>query len=150
MNSKKLEELRAQAEKGLAPYQIELGHSLLTGVDYDGNVFPQDFSEAKHWLERAHEKGAFTATVILGTMYEEGKGTPVNIQKAIELYEFAVGRGAYLPCVYLARIYAQGKGVPQSLQQAVKWYQKVLSFEGQVDDEGEMEEAREFLRSNKQ
>jgi TPR repeat protein len=148
MNRKKVEELKAQAEKGLTPYQIELGHSYLTGVDYDGNAFPQDFSEAKLWLERAHEKGAFTATVILGTMYEEGRGIPVNIPKAIELYKLAVEQGAYLPCVYLARIYSQGKGVEQSPQQAAEWYQKVLSFEGEVDDEGEMDEARKFLATN--
>ncbi len=143
----KIEELKAKAEKGLTPHQIELGHSYLTGLDYDGEEFPQDFSEAKRWLERAHERGAFTATVLLGTMYEEGKGMPVNIPKAIELYELAAQRGAFLPCVYLARIYAHGKGVAQSPQLAAKWYQKVLSFEGEVDDQGEMDEAREFLRT---
>jgi hypothetical protein len=149
MDENKLQMLKAQAEKGLTPYQIQLGHSYLTGIDYDGDEFPQNFSEAKYWLERAHNKGAFTATVILGTMYEEGKGMPPDIPKAVELYELAAERGAYLPCVYLARIYAQGKGVEQSLQQAVQWYKKALSFEGEVDNEKEMNEARGFLQSNK-
>jgi len=147
MDGQTIDELKAKAEKGLTPYQIELGHSYLTGLDYDGNDFPQDFTEAKYWLERAHEKGAFTATVVLGTMYEEGKGMPVDIPKAISLYEIAVKRDAYLPCVYLARIYAQGKGVEQSDDKAAEWYQKVLSFEGSVDEQGEMNEAREFLEN---
>lgn len=145
MSLKKAEELISRAEKGLTPCQIELGHSYLTGIDYDGNAFPKDFSKAKYWLQRAHERGAFTATVMLGTMYEEGQGMPRNISKAIEMYELAAERDAYLPCVYLARIYALGKGIEKSPNLASKWYQKVLSFEGQVDDEGGIEEAREFL-----
>lgn len=148
MDSQKLDELKSKAERGLTPYLIELGHSYLTGLDYDGDEFPQDFAEAKYWLERAHEKGAHTATILLGTMYEEGKGAPVDITKAIELYEYAAERGAYLPCVYLARIYSQGKSVESSDKKAALWYQKVLSFEGEVDDEGEMDEAREYLKNH--
>lgn len=143
-----MEELAAQAEKGLTPCQIELANCYLVGRDVNGNALPQDYFKAKHWLERAHEKGAFTATVMLGTVYEEGKGVSVDIPKAIELYELAVQRDAYLPCLYLARIYAVGKGVEQSQQLAAEWYQKVLFFEGKVDDQGEMDEAREFLRAN--
>lgn len=148
MDKKKFEELMMRAEKGSTPSLIELGHSYLTGMDYDGNEFPQDYSEAMRWLEAAHEKEAFTATTLLGTMYEKGKSTPVNLPKAIELYELAVKRGAYLPCVFLARIYARESGVDNLIQNAVKWYQKVLSFEGEVDDEGEMEEARKYLHLN--
>jgi uncharacterized protein len=133
------------AEKGRTAYQIQLGQSYLTGRDFDGSDFPQDYSEAMRWLKRAHDQGAFTATYLLGTMYEEGKGVPVDVPAAIVLYEQAVERGAYLPCVNLARIYAQGKGVPQSRSLAENWYRKVLSFKDEVDDVGEMQEAREFL-----
>lgn len=98
------------AEKGRTAYQIQLGQSYLTGRDFDGNDFPQDYSEAMRWLKRANDQGAFTATYLLGTMYEEGKGVPVDVPAAIELYEQSVERGAYLPCVNLARIYAQGTG----------------------------------------
>ena len=143
--SESLEEMVRLAEEGLTPHQIQLGNSYLTGCDPEGNQFPQDYAEARRWLERAHEKGAFTATYILGTMYEEGKGVSVDVMKAIEMYERAAARGAYLPCVNLARIYAQGKGVSQSQQRAAEWYQRVLSFEKEVDDTGEMDEARKFL-----
>jgi len=142
------EELLAKASRGLTPAQIELGHSYLTGKGLDGNPFPQDFAEAKRWFESAHERGAFTATVLLGSLYEEGKGVAINMQKAIELYEAAAQRGAYLPCLYLARIYAQGKGVPVSPEKAVAWYERVLADEGAVDDQGEMTEAREYVRAH--
>ena len=97
------------------------------------------------WLKRAHEQGAFTATYLLGTMYEDAKGVPADVREAIKLYEMAIDRGAYLPCINLARIYAHGKGVPRSKELAEKWYRKILSFEGEIDDEGEMQEARAFL-----
>lgn len=147
--SKRLKELESKAARGLTPAQIELSHSYLVGRDSDGNVFPQDFEQARYWLERAHERGASTATVLLGALYEEGKGVTVDVPKAIQYYELAAKRNAYLPCVYLARIYAQGKGIPISERQAITWYEKVLSFEGQVEDNGEMNEARTYVQSHR-
>lgn len=141
------EELLAKAARGLTPAQIELGHSCLTGK-LDGQPFPQDFVEARRWFESAHERGAFTATVLLGSMYEEGKGVAVDVPKAVELYEMAAKRGAYLPCLYLARIFAHGRGVPVSPEKAVAWYRKVLANEGSVDDMGEMAEARGYLEGH--
>jgi TPR repeat protein len=143
------EEIRKLAEEGLTGCQIELGNGYLMGATVGGRKLPKDYAEARRWLEPAHEKGASTATFILGTMYEDGKGVAADVMKAIQLYENAEAQGAYLPCVRLARLYAHGKGVPPSPGLAVKWYQKVLSFDGQVDDQGEMDEARLFLRRHK-
>jgi TPR repeat protein len=140
------DEILQLAKEGLTACQIELGNGYLTGATVGDRKLPQDYAEARRWLEPAHEKGATTATFILGTMYEEGKGVPVNVAKAIEYYETAVTQGAYLPCVKLARIYAQGKGVLPSPERAAEWYKKVLAFDGQVDDQGEMDEARAFLK----
>jgi TPR repeat protein len=140
------DEIRNLAEQGATACQIELGNSYLVGASVGGRELTQDFSEALKWLELAHKKGASTATFILGTMHEEGKGVPLDIPKAIEYYEVAAGQGAYLPCVRLARIYAQGKGITPSADLAVKWYQHVLGFESEIEDEGEMDEARAFLR----
>jgi TPR repeat protein len=142
------DEIRQLAEQGLTACQIELGNGYLTGATVCGRKLPQNYTEARRWLEPAHEKGASTATFILGTMYEEGKGGPADVSKAIEYYEGAAARGAYLPCVRLARLYAHGHGVPRSAELAVRWYQKVLTFDSQVDDQGEMDEARAFLLSH--
>jgi TPR repeat protein len=147
--SQKFDEIWRRAEQGSTAFQIELGNGYLVGATVGGRKLPQDYAEARRWLEPAHEKGASTATVILGTMYEEGKGGPVDVAKAIEYYEIAVAQGAYLPCVRLARIYAQSRGVLHSPEGAAEWYKKVLTFDGQVDDEGEMGEARMFLQNYK-
>jgi TPR repeat protein len=146
--SKRLEELRAKAVRGLTPAQIELAQSYLVGKDFDGNAFAQDFDQARYWLECAHERGASTATVLLGRLYEEGKGVAADVHKAIEYYELADQHGAYLPSLYLARIYARGKGIPVSERLAVIWYSKVLGHEGRVEDNGEMKEAREYIQSH--
>lgn len=143
------EEIEALAKEGRTAYEIELGNGYLVGANVGGRKLAQDHAEAKRWLEPAHMKGAFTATYILGTMYEEGKGGPVDIGKAVEYYKSAAARGAYLPCVRLARLYANGKGVPPSPERAVDWYQKVLTFDRKVDDQGEMDEARAFLQHHK-
>jgi TPR repeat protein len=143
------DEIRQLADEGLTACQIELGNGYLTGATVGDRQLPQDYAEAKRWLEPAHKKGATTATFILGTMYEEGKGIPVDVKKAAEYYESAAAHGAYLPCVRLARLYANGKGAPPSVERAAQWYQKVLTFDGQVDDQGEMDEARVFLQRHK-
>jgi TPR repeat protein len=140
------DEIQRLAQQGLTACQIELGNGYLTGATVGGRKLPQDYAEAKRWLEPAHKKGASTATFILGTMYEEGKGVPLDVRKAIQHYESAAAHGAYLPCVRLARLYAHGRGMPPSPGLAAKWYQKVLTFDGQVDDQGEMDEARLFLQ----
>jgi TPR repeat protein len=139
------EEIRRLAEQGLTGCQIEVGNSYLTGRDPNGDPCDVNFELAKQWLERAHKKGASTATFILGTVYEDGKGVPADIGKAIELYVSAADRGAYLPCLHLARIYANGKGVPRSPSIAAEWYRRVLAVESEVDDSGAMIEARHFL-----
>ena len=139
------EEIRRLAEQGSTGCQIELGNSYLTGRDPNGDPCDVNFELAKQWLERAHEKGASTATFILGTLYEDGKGVPADIGKAIELYVSAADRGAYLPCLHLARIYANGKTVLRSPSIAAEWYRRVLAVESEVDDSGAMIEARHFL-----
>jgi uncharacterized protein len=148
MNSEEIEKLKSKAFKGSTASQIQLGHSYLTGVGYDGAEFPQDYSEARRWLEMAHGKGAHTATTLLGKIYEEGNGVPENIPQAARLYQIAAEHGSFLSCIYLARLYAQGGGVPQSTNQASDWYEKALSFGDEIDLDEEIAEAKSYLSRN--
>jgi len=86
------DEIRKLAEQGLTACQIELGNCYLTGTNVGDRKLPQDYAEARRWLGTAHKKGASTATFMLGTMYEEGKGLPVDVKKAIKYYKTAVER----------------------------------------------------------
>lgn len=144
-----IKKLKTKASKGSTACQIQLGHSYLTGVGYDGVSFPQDYSEARCWLEMAHEKGAYTATTLLGKMHEEGKGMPKSIPEAAELYEIAAERGSFLSCIFLARLYAMGSGgVVKSIDQAYDWYKKALSFEDEVDSAEKIAEARSYISNH--
>jgi TPR repeat protein len=140
-----LAEAMKLADSGMTPYQIQLGNSYLTGFDPEGNEFPRDYAEARKWLEKAHANGAFTATYILGTMYEEGKGVEPDVGKAVEFYKAAAARGGFYPCVHLARIFSRGEHVSSSSELAAEWYEKVLSFESEVDDTEAIDEARRYL-----
>src|SRR5690348_2843091 len=95
------DEIRQLAEKGLTGPQIEMGHSYLTGRDPNGAPCEVNFSVAREWFERAHAKGAFTATYLLATMYEDGLGAPADVEKAIELHTIAAERGSYPACLNL-------------------------------------------------
>jgi TPR repeat protein len=147
--SQSFEEIIRLAEQGMTACQIEVGNSYLTGRDPNGNACATDPREGRKWIERAHEKGASTATYILGTIYEDGSGVAVDVAKAIAFYTQAAERGSFLSCVRLARIYAAGKGVSPSPILAKEWYGRVLAAEGEVDDDGEMAEARAYLARTK-
>lgn len=149
MTASVIEKLKGKAINGSIACQIQLGHSYLTGSGYDGVDFPQDFAEARRWLQMAHEKGAHTATLLLGTIYEEGKGVPVNISEAISLYQSAAEHRSFLACIYLARIYAAGIDVEQSSDQASEWYMKALSYEKEIDLQEEIDEARTYLAAKR-
>jgi TPR repeat protein len=134
-------EIQRLAEQGLTAYQIEIGHSYLTGRDPNGQPCEIDFERAKYWIERAHEKGATTATFILGTMYGEGKGVAQDTRRAIQLFLDASHHGSYLAELALARLY-KNQGDPSA---ARSWYRRVLEVESEVDDPAAMDEARQFL-----
>lgn len=142
-----IDSLHEKASRGLPSAQIELGHNYLTGMDSKGREFTRDYKQAMRWLEAAHNQGASTATFLLGTMYESGKGVERNVGEAIRLYEIAANAGAYLPCLYLARLYAAEPSSANATEKAIAWYRRTLDFEGEVEGDDEMEEARKYLSS---
>lgn len=142
-----IEGLHEKAARGFTLAQIELGHSYLIGMDSKGREFTRDYKQAMQWLEAAHNQGASTATFLLGTMHEAGKGVERNVGEAIRLYEIAANAGAYLPCLYLARLYAAEPSSINATEKAITWYRRTLDFEGEVEGDDEMEEARKYLSS---
>lgn len=142
MNFKDIE---AGAQRGITAMQIALGNAYLKGKDWEGSPVPMDHVAAKQWLEQAASKGASTAIFMLGTIYEDGLGVDVDLDKAIELFKDAARRGAFLPCLHLARIYAHENSKHYSPEAARRWYEKALSFEGGVDDFEGIEEAKAYL-----
>jgi TPR repeat protein len=144
--SETLEDLIAASQRGLSAHLIDLGYSYLVGRDPAGNTFSPNYVEARKWFEKVHAKGVLTATYFLATMYEEGKGAPVDLTKAVALYETAAARDDIRSCIRLARLYAQEKSAIHDIGKAAAWYRRVMEFERESGVVEEVKEARTYLK----
>ncbi|MFT5450341.1 MAG: peptidoglycan hydrolase-like protein with peptidoglycan-binding domain, partial [Gammaproteobacteria bacterium] len=80
------------------------------------------YREALREFESAAKAGDARAQNHLAQMYEDGQGTSINIQRAVDWYERAAAAGEPAAQLNLGRLYRSGKGVAQSDAQAVRWY----------------------------
>ena len=87
---------------------------------YDRGDYATAFTEAKKYAEQ----GNANAQMILGKMYVQGKGVPIDDQQAMAWYRKAANQGNKLAQLDLGYMYAQGRGVPRDDQQAATWYRK--------------------------
>ena len=80
---------------------------------------------------RIFEQDAFNQ-VILGVMYENGKGVPQDYAEAVRWYRLAAEQGNALGQGKLGNMYFGGLGVPQDYVEAVKWY-RLVAEQGNAD-----------------
>src|SRR5580765_8171793 len=73
--------LRNQAAGGDAMANYQLGHSYMTGTGVSLN-----YSEAAKFLHAAAEQGLTEAEVVLGYLYENGRGVPRDYRRAFDYY----------------------------------------------------------------
>lgn len=105
-----------------------LAPSVLAGEDpYERGLSAYtagDYAAAYGLILPLAEHGHPAALNLLGMMYEQGKGVPVDTARAVDYYR----RGAKLGDVYaqfnLAASYNTGVGVPMNYRAAVKWYRR--------------------------
>ena len=134
--------LLGKATRGSGAAQLELGHGLMSGRLLSGESIECDYVQARYWLQRAHEQGVATASLLLGMMHEDGLGGAADLSAAIALYEAAAQRGDVIPCLRLARLYAAG----DSHALAADWYRKVLQLGTPEADAEEIAEANAYLQ----
>ncbi len=91
-----------------------------------------DYAKAHTLMKKSAQKGNVYAQVNTGLMYEHGKGTDKNMEKARYWYEKASQQGDIKAPYNLGLIYEQGKGVKKDISKAVGYYQKAASS-GSVD-----------------
>jgi TPR repeat protein len=107
--------LRASAENGFAPAQFELG--LL-------NAMNGSYADAAVWYEKAADQGFSIAQNNLGNLYRNGRGVPVDHQKAFNLFTVAAEKGIDQAQENLALCYEDGEGVEQNYAVAAQWHQR--------------------------
>jgi uncharacterized protein len=84
-----LESLRAQAEKGDAGAQNNLGYRYHVG---QGMI--QDYAEASRWYRKAAEQGDAVAQSNLGIIYGQGQGRPPDYVEAHMWFNLAASRAS--------------------------------------------------------
>ncbi len=73
--------LKQLGENGVADAMKKIGN-----MYYDGTNIKRDYSESLLWYEKASRIGDRRSQVRTADMYREGKGTPIDSQKAAERY----------------------------------------------------------------
>lgn len=85
------------------------------------HVDAHDPFEASEWWQKAAEAGDVRAQRVLASRLREGKGAPVDLDKARGWLIKAAGNGDVAAQFELSVIYAIGQGVERDMATAVKW-----------------------------
>jgi TPR repeat protein len=102
---------KAIASNNLVDAMVNLGD-----LYYHGHGIPQDYVEAQKWYQRAVEAGDIDVHRRLGWMYESGRGSPPDMNKAIAAYEIGAKNG-HAPAMY-------SLGVISVMGNALRWWMK--------------------------
>jgi localization factor PodJL len=96
---------------------------VVAGRYLDGKAVARNEAQAAQWYERAAEQGLAAAQYRLGSMYEHGRGKPVDREQAVALYEQAAAAGNINAMHNLAvlRIDASSR---RDYAQAASWFRK--------------------------
>lgn len=107
--------------KALAKQNIVEGQTM-QGVIYANKAYMKyNPKKALKLLTSASSTDA-TASFYLASLYEAGKGTNKDFDKALKLYEKSAADGYPTALCYLGDIYYEGRGVKQDYTKAVEYY----------------------------
>ncbi|MDK9709352.1 MAG: sel1 repeat family protein [Desulforhopalus sp.] len=118
------EDLFARAEAGDFNAQCFIGHMYLSGKGLE-----QDFEKARFWYERVRDQQGADAKIVahanlvLGVLYNSGKGGKQCSRTALQCFENAAEQGYTDAHINIGLIYAKGLGVPKDLRKALYWWQ---------------------------
>ena len=121
--SQSISELESKAEAGDVTSMEALGYRYYNGV----NVSQNYEMALKFWLKAAYTgKCQVGVSHNIAIMYQYGRGTEKNIDKAIYWYEKAVNHGIDVSMYNLGWIYENERGY-QDYRKAAYWYEKAAS-----------------------
>ena len=87
-----------------------------------GSSFPEDFTSARQYLEKALLEDSVVAMNNLGEMYRLGQGVQKDIARALALYEQGDNLGCVICGYNIGEIYRDGEGVEVDLAKAYRWF----------------------------
>ncbi|WP_261528067.1 tetratricopeptide repeat protein [Burkholderia multivorans] len=83
----------------------------------------KDYGTAMAQLAPLAAQGDADAQMLVGFMYQNGKGVPQDYAEAMKWYKLAANKGNNTASFNLGIMYEQGLGVPIDLQEAFRWFQ---------------------------
>jgi hypothetical protein len=110
-------QVKAQADKGDAKAQLQLGNFYADGV----GVAP-DASKAFKWHRKAAEQGLPSAQYQVGLDYANGDGVKLSRADAIHWFRAAAEKGFNQAQLELGLCYLQGRGIGANEVEALKWF----------------------------
>ena len=93
-------------------------------ADYKEDLKKGDYKAVLREITPLAQKGDAEAQSILGTMYANGQGVPLNYEKAVAWIRKAAEQGFAEAQYNLGVMHDRGFGVPQNFREAAKWYEK--------------------------
>ena len=115
----RLAALRANAERGGAKVQNELGLRLAKGQGLTTDVV-----EAVKWFHRAARQNFAAAQFNLGVSYATGQGVPRNETAAVRWFRKAAEQDFARAQFNLGLCYEGGHGVTTDVVEAAKWFRR--------------------------
>jgi TPR repeat protein len=118
------EDLRGRAEGGDYNAQCLIGHMYLSGKGVQ-----QDFEKARYWYQRvinqvgADAKIVAHANLVLGVLFNSGKGGRQCYKTALQCFENAARQGYTDAHINIGLMYAKGLGVQKDFHKALYWWQ---------------------------
>ena len=103
---------------------------LIEGVNY--GYFGSDDFKAVQFFTKACNGGDMKGCGALGSMYNEGKGTPQNKDKAAQLLTKACNANDALACNNLGVMYQNGYGMWGNKSKAKEFYNKACQLRSQA------------------
>ncbi len=92
-----------------------------------GSMVPQNFLEAKKWLDQGARQGSMAACTDLAYLYYHGLGGERDYEKALALYEQAALQGDVLAQANTGLMYATGTGTGMDRAKGYAWYSLAAS-----------------------
>ena len=111
--------LKKSATGGYAAAEFEVGS------DY---VFGKNYPKAAYWLKKSAVQGNVYAEGLLGVLYYNGNGVPLNYKKAAYWIKKSATGGDSASYQPLSILYASGRGVRRNAKKAAYWHKKAFPF----------------------
>ena len=115
-------QVKAQAEKGDAAAQLQLGYLYATG----SGVAP-DREKAFKWHRKAAQQGLPQAQYQVGLEYAKGKGVKADKSEAVHWLRAAAEKGFAPAQLELGHCYLEGRGIASNGTEALKWFRQASS-----------------------